>query len=128
MSECIEFCPKNVDCSSKAMEATGSSKICQNLFRDYNAYIYEYVDDEDASTKKVPRHSWEDQVIAGALDEVPRYKDGRKKADNWCLPIEHPIIIWLANKGRRVRQFANKLFKLAGKKKADREATSLDAE
>jgi hypothetical protein len=51
-----------------------------------------------------------------------------KKTDNGCLPIEHPIIIWLADKGHWVRQFANKLFKLAGKKKADCEATSLDAE
>jgi hypothetical protein len=73
------------------------------------------------------RHSWEDQVKAGTLDEVPRYKDGRKTPDNGCLPIEHPIIIWLAEKGHRVRQFANKVFKLAGKKKADCEATSLDA-
>jgi hypothetical protein len=89
----IELCPKNVDCSSKAMEATGSSRICQKLFRDYNAYIYEFVGDDDASTKKVLRHSWEDQVIAGTLDEVPRYKDGRKKPNDGCLPIEHPIII-----------------------------------
>jgi hypothetical protein len=61
----IELCPKNVDCSSKAMEAIGSSRICQNLFRDYNAYIYEYVGDDDGSTNKVLMHSWEDQVIAG---------------------------------------------------------------
>jgi hypothetical protein len=75
----IKLCPKNVDWSSKAMKAIGSSRICQNLLRDYNAYIYEYVGDDDALTNKVPRHSWENQVIAGTLNEVPRYKDGRKK-------------------------------------------------
>ncbi len=41
---------------------------------DYNAYIYEYVGDDDALTKKVLRHSWEEQVLAGTLDEFPGIK------------------------------------------------------
>jgi hypothetical protein len=47
------------------MEAMESARIAQNLFRDYNAYIYNYVGDDDALTKKVLRHSWEEQVLAG---------------------------------------------------------------
>jgi hypothetical protein len=123
-----DLCPMNVNCSSKAMEAIGSANIVEDLFLDYNAYIYEYVGDDDSSTKKVLRHSWEEEVIAGTLDEVPRYINGKKKPDNGVLPIEHPNIIWLADKGHRVRQFASKLFKLAGMKKADCEGTRLDAE
>jgi hypothetical protein len=73
------------------MEAIGSSRICQNLFRDYNAYIYEYIGDDDASTKKMLRHSWEDQVIAGTLDEVPRYKDGRKKPIMGAYQLSIPL-------------------------------------
>jgi hypothetical protein len=30
----IELCPKDVDCSSKAMEAIGSARTAQNLFTD----------------------------------------------------------------------------------------------
>jgi hypothetical protein len=51
-----------------------------------------------------------------------------KKTDNGLLPVDHPSIVWLADKGHRVCQFANKLFKLARKKKSDCEATNLDAE
>jgi hypothetical protein len=75
----------------------------------------------------VLRHSWEEEGIAGTLVDVPRYKDGKKKPDSGVLPFEHPSIIWLADKSHRVRHFANRLFKLAGNKKASCEATSLDA-
>jgi predicted amidophosphoribosyltransferase len=36
-----EMCPKNVNCSAKAMEAIGSANITQNLFRNYKAFVYE---------------------------------------------------------------------------------------
>jgi hypothetical protein len=45
--------PKNVECSSKGMEAIGSAKIVQDLFAHHNAYILEYVGDDNSSTKKV---------------------------------------------------------------------------
>jgi hypothetical protein len=45
-----ELCPKNVDCTAKAMEAIGSAKIVYNVFEKYPAYICEYVGDDDAST------------------------------------------------------------------------------
>ena len=49
----INLRPKNVNYSSKAMEAIGSASIiAENLFLDYNAYIYEYVGNDDSSTKK----------------------------------------------------------------------------
>jgi hypothetical protein len=123
-----DTCPKNVDCTSKAMESIGSSKIVHRIFNNYDAYVYEYVGNDDSSTKKVLRHSWADEKAARIIDDVPRNKNGTKKPDNGLLPIEHPSIIWLADKGHRVRQFATKLYKLAAKKKADCEGTSLDAE
>jgi hypothetical protein len=125
-----ELCPKNVECSSKGMEAIGSAKIVGELFDNYEAYICEYVGDDDASTKKVLRHSWADEVRAGIRLEkdIPRNKDGKKKPDNGLLPIEHPEIIWQADKGHRVRQFANKLFKLSGMKVEESQCNSMDAE
>ena len=125
-----ELCPKNADCSAKAMEAIGSAKIVQNLFKNYPAYIYEYVGDDDSSTKKVLRHSWKDEVDAGIRreEDFPRNKNGQKKPDNGLLPIDHPSIIWLADKGHRVRQLANKLFKLSKLKKDVSECTTMDAE
>ena len=126
-----ELCPKNVDCTAKAMEAIGSADIVHKVFKNYPAYICEYVGDDDSSTKKVLRHSWQDEVDHGLREEkdFPRNKDGRKKPDNGLLPIDHPAIIWLADKGHsRVRQFAKKLYKLSRMKKADCECTSMDAE
>jgi hypothetical protein len=100
-----EMCPKNVNCLAKAMEAIGWANITHNLFRKYKAFVYEYVGDDDSSTKKVLRHSWADKVIAGIIDEceVPRNKIGSKKPDSGVLPIEHPSIFWLADKGHRIR-------------------------
>ena len=40
-----ELCPKNVDCTSKAMESIGSSKIVDRIFSNYEAYVHEYVGD-----------------------------------------------------------------------------------
>jgi hypothetical protein len=124
-----ELCPRNVDCSAKAMEAIGSAEIVRDLFDRYDAYVHEYVGDDDSSTKKVLRHSWKEEMEAGLRDDVPRYETSRaKKPDNGLLPIEHPSITWLADKGHRVRQFANKIFMLCRKKKADCEGTPMDAE
>jgi hypothetical protein len=97
------------------MEAIGLSQIVQDLFENYLACIHEYVGDDDSSTKKVLRHSWQDEVDR-VRTEVPRYKNKQKKPYNRRLPIDHPSIVWLADKGHRVRQFANKLFILCREK------------
>jgi hypothetical protein len=110
------------------MEAIGSSRIVERLFENYQAYIHEYVGDDDSSTKKVLRHSWQDEMDAGLRTDVPRYANNSKKPDNGLLPIEHPFITWLADKGHRVRGFSGKICNLAKLKKADCEGNSLDAE
>jgi hypothetical protein len=98
-----EMCPKNVNCSAKAMEVIGTSTVGQNLYGSYEAFIYVYVGNGNSSTKQVLRHSWEEEVLAGIRVEVPRYKDGKKKPDDGVFPIEHPSIMWLADKGHCVR-------------------------
>jgi hypothetical protein len=122
-----ELCPKNVECSSKGMEAIGSAKIEQDIFVTYNTYIHEYVGDDDFSTKKVLWHSWKEEMERGLIDELPKYDIGRFKPDNGLLPIDHPSIICLANKGHRVRQFASKLFALCRQKNTNCEGNSMDA-
>ncbi len=121
------LCPKNVDCSSKGMEAVGSANIVQGLFKNYNAYIHEYVGDDDSSTKKVLRHSWAEEYDRGLILEVPKYINRKAKPDNGLLPINHPAIIWLADKGHRVRQFASKVFTLVRQKKAKCKGCPMDA-
>jgi hypothetical protein len=123
-----ELCPKNVECSSKGMEAIGCAEIVADIFENYDAYIHEYVGDDDSSTKKVLRHNWQQEMDKGIFPDVPRDDDGKKLNDMGLLPITHPEIHWLADKGHRVRQFASKLFKLCGKKKAECEGNNLDAE
>jgi hypothetical protein len=94
------------------MEAIGSAQIVQDPFSTHNAYIHEYIGDNNSSTKKVLRHSWKEEMECGIREELPKYDSGRFKPDNGLLLINHPSIIWLADKGHRVRQFASKLFAL----------------
>jgi hypothetical protein len=82
------------------MEAIFSSQIVQDVFDNYPAYIHEYVGDDDSSTKKVLRHLWQDEMDRGMREEVPQYKNKQKKPDSGRLPIDHPSIVWLADKGQ----------------------------
>jgi hypothetical protein len=36
-----EMCPKNVNCSAKAMEGIGPANITHNLLHNYEAFVYE---------------------------------------------------------------------------------------
>jgi hypothetical protein len=123
-----EVCPKNVECSAKAMEAIGSSRIVLRLFESGDCVVVEYVSDDDSSTKKILRHSYADQLEKGIIDEYPRYENGKKKTDNGCLPIGHPTITWLADRNHRIRQVASKIFGLCSKKKDECIGNSHDAE
>jgi hypothetical protein len=112
-----EVCPENVECSAKAMEAIGSSRIVLRLFEPGDCVVVEYVSDNDLSTKKIICHSYANQLEKGIIDEYPRYENGEKKTDNGCLPIGHPAITWLANHNHRIRQVASKIFGLCNLKK-----------
>jgi hypothetical protein len=70
------------------MEAIGSAKIVQELFAAHNAYIHEYVGNDDSSTKKVLQHSWKEEMEHGLREVLPKYDSGRLKPDNGLLPIE----------------------------------------
>jgi hypothetical protein len=49
-----ELCPKNVNCSSNGMDAVGLAQIVESLFLNYyEAYICEYMDDNNSSTQNV---------------------------------------------------------------------------
>jgi hypothetical protein len=66
-----EVCPKNVECSAKAMEAIGSSRIILCLFESGDCVVVEYVSDDDSSTKQILDHSYADQLEKGIIDEYP---------------------------------------------------------
>jgi hypothetical protein len=72
-------CPsKNVECTSKAMEAVGSCRIVMRICESGDCYVHEFVSDDDSSRKKVLRHSYVDQLEKGTIDELPRYENGGK--------------------------------------------------
>jgi hypothetical protein len=57
--------------------------------------------------------------LVGWLTEAlvwPRPNRGRKKPNSGLLPIEHPNIVFLAEKGHRVRSFTRKHFTLLNEK------------
>ena len=49
------------------MEVIGSAKIVQSLFKNYNAYIHEYVGVNDSLTKKVLHHLWAEEYNKGLI-------------------------------------------------------------
>jgi hypothetical protein len=126
------LCPKNYDGSSKGMEAEGAARIARRLFENYEVFIEEYVSDDDSSCRKILTHSFWDLIFAGRLTEAlwPRSKSGRKKPNTGLLPVEHPNIVFLADKGHRVRSFARKHFALANEntKELKLGCTTVDAE
>jgi hypothetical protein len=72
-------------------------------------------------------------ILAAKLTnaEWPRHKNDQKKLNNGgLLPVEHPKIEFLADKGHRVRSFARKHFTLANEKTKALKlgCTTIDAE
>jgi hypothetical protein len=63
-------------------------------------------------------HSFWDLILAGQLTKAlwPRTKSGRKKLNSGLLPVKHPTVAFLADKGHRVSSFTRKHFKLANEK------------
>jgi hypothetical protein len=130
-----EICPKNYEGSAKGMEATGAARIVARLFEneEVKCFVAMLVTDDDSSVRKILTHSYRELIDAGFKTDAdwPRYKNGTgaKKPDNGLLPLLHAIILFLADKGHRVRGYASKLFVQANKNKKDRcGMTKLDAE
>ncbi len=98
-----------------------------DLFKNFEAYIYKYIGDDNLLTKKVLGHSWQEEMERGLLEDIPWYSTRKKKPDNGLLPINHMSIICLADKGHRVRQFARKQFTSFRQKKEDCERMPMDA-
>jgi hypothetical protein len=127
------LCPKNYDGSAKGMEASGAAKIVRRIFENINdkCYVSRLVTDDDSLVRKILTHSYRDLLAANSIseDECPRYANGKKKPDNGLLPIEHPVIEFLDDKGHRVRGYARVIFAEACKSKKDGcGCTKMDAE
>jgi hypothetical protein len=61
------------------MEAIGSAKTMQELFKSHNAFIHEYIGDDDSSTENVLRHFWQGEMEYGMREELPKYLNEEKK-------------------------------------------------
>jgi hypothetical protein len=128
-----EVCPKNYEGSSKGMEATGAVRIVRRLFENlkHNCYVAHLVTDDDSSVRKILTHSYKELLAALRITaaEWPKYPNGKKKPDNGMLPLLHEIIIFLADKGHRVRGYSRFLFVEAAKSVANGcGCTKVDAE
>ncbi len=120
----ISVCPKNYVGSSKGMEATGSARITKRLFEAGKVVIGEHVGDDDSSCRMVMRHSFQELIDAGKMQlaDWPRYngKSKGKKPDNGLLPVDHPPIVFRADKGHQVRNYVKFFFALSVKPKKER--------
>jgi hypothetical protein len=124
------LCPKNYDGSSKGMEAEGAARIAHGLFEKCKVFMEEYVSDNDSSCRKILTLSFSDLIFAGRLTKGPGQKSGRKKPNSGLLHVEHPNIVFLADKGHRMRSFARKPFALANEKTKELKlgCTTVDAQ
>jgi hypothetical protein len=91
-----DMCPKNVNCSAKATEVIWTEKMTQNMYCTYMIL--------SAMMICPPRKCW---YIPGKKEYL---QEQEVKPDNGFLPIEHPSIIWLANKGHGVWGFASSIW------------------
>jgi hypothetical protein len=76
------------------MEAVGSAKIMQELFDTHNMYIHEYIGDDDSSTKKVLRHSWQEEMEHGMREELPKYSTEKKQTTGSYQLTTHRLSGW----------------------------------
>jgi hypothetical protein len=129
----ISICLKNYVGSSKGMEATSATRITNRLFETGKVVIAKHVGDDDSSCHLVVRHSFIELIGKEKMQSAdwPRY-NGESKAnppDNGLLPVGHPPIIFRADKGHRVRNYAKSFFALSLKPKKEKKGfPSVDAE
>jgi hypothetical protein len=118
-----EICPKNYEGSSKGIiEPPGSIRLTTKRFDTGKVVIGKHVGDYNSSCRMVMRHSFQDLINTGKMrsDEWPQFKRKKKKPNNGLLPALHPPIVFRADKGHRVRNYAKFFFCLAGKVKAEK--------
>ena len=125
-------CAKNYEGSSKGMEATAALAMVKRLFEHelVQAYVKEMVLDDDASTRALLSHCLSElaQFVVGY--EWPRDSLGQKisKAkDVGKLPLNHPIITFLADLMHRIRCFGKYAFALALAPQSTSTLTLVDA-
>jgi hypothetical protein len=113
--------------SSKGMESVGAHRNVQKLYKKGKCYIRLYVMDDDGSTKRVLK--WKLSKFKTAVAEGRISNAGEEyTAKNGELDLDHPFIIFLADKNHRVRTYASAIFKLAYKNKSESLCTKVDAE
>ena len=114
------LCPKNYEGSSKGMEATKAARIVKRLLETFNVYIVEYVSDDGSSCRKILTHSYRELILEKRMTEGewPRNNSGRRKPDNGLLPVKHPAIKFLADKGHRVRSSFKKTLRIGQRTKS----------
>jgi hypothetical protein len=118
-----DVCPKNCTGSSKGMEAAGAARIANRLFLNDKdkCHIAHLVTDDDSSVRKMLTHSHKDLTdsLQATIDDWAMHANGQKKPNNGLLPILHPPITFLADKGHRNRGCSSAMFKEAMKSKRD---------
>jgi hypothetical protein len=125
-----KLCPKNYTGSSKGMEAVGALRNVRKIWERGDSYVGTYVMDDDSTTRAVLSHPYKEMLHLGRItaDQVPSRIKKSPKSDNGQLWLDHPEILPLADKNHRGKNFAKKIFQLAGAPAAVSTASNNDAE
>jgi hypothetical protein len=111
-------CPKNYEGSSKGMEATAALEMVKRLFENelVQSFVTETVIDDDASTRALLTRCLRKLAEFVVGFEWPVDSNGKKvpkSKDVGRLPVDHPVIKFLADLMHQIRCFGRYVFGLA---------------
>lgn len=110
------------------MEARGAHKFEMDVFENYDAFVREFVSNDDSRIRKVSKHKCCNLLRLDLIREMPKYDNGKVKPDNGELPINHVEIDFRTDRSHQVRTVAGLIFKLVRKKNDNFIGTTHNAE
>jgi hypothetical protein len=123
-------CPKNYDGSSKGMEATAALEMVKRLCKheEVQVYVKEMVLNDDASTRALLTHCLKELADFVLGFEWPKDSAGKRNMKQvGKLPVDHPVIFFLADLMHRIRCFNKHVFGLALAPQSTSTCTMVDA-
>lgn len=121
-------CAKNCVLHVKVFQTRGAHDFVLDMFYNCNCLTREFVANDDSRICRVFKHRSKDLLKCGAIDELPKYNNGKVKPDNGELPIENVKINFFTDRNHRVRTVAGEIFKLGRKKNEECICTLHDTE
>jgi hypothetical protein len=112
------------------MEAVGALRNVRKFWEKQDVFVGTYVMDDDITTCAVLCHPYKEMIWLGRMTKAKVLKRIAKNPNNnnSQLWMDHPVILPLADKNHRGKNFAKNIFQLANAPNAISTASKNDAE